>query len=84
MTLFILPTVTILVLSLSRLVSGQFGFFDQIFGHPGQHHQQQQRQGGPSQWIAQADAGACLSLLLKYLVFLIATMLSALFSISMS
>jgi hypothetical protein len=57
----ILNHIPILILFIPGFVSAQFGFFDQMFGHSGHHHQHhQQRQGGPSQWVAQADAGMYL------------------------
>lgn len=55
-------TLTALVLACSVAGAwGQFGFFDQMFGHghPGQQQQRQPTHAG--QWAAQADAGLCSS-----------------------
>ena len=45
-----------LTFSFTPFVSAQFQFFDQMFGHPQQHQQHQQRTGA-SQWAAHSDSG---------------------------
>lgn len=49
----------VMLLWLLPLVSAQFQFFDQMFGHGQQH--QQHRASSASQWAAQADISACSS-----------------------
>ncbi|KAH7911566.1 hypothetical protein BJ138DRAFT_1006350 [Hygrophoropsis aurantiaca] len=52
---------TPILLILIPLVHAQFGFFEQMFGHPEHHeeHHHQQAPSGRSQWAAHSEAVSC-------------------------
>ncbi|KAG2154986.1 uncharacterized protein EDB93DRAFT_1202220 [Suillus bovinus] len=65
MTTMQLRSLVLLLAASLPLASGQFNFFDQMFGHSQQQQQQQQQQqrgpgpSGNSQWMAHSEALSC-------------------------
>jgi hypothetical protein len=55
-SLTMLRTLVLIAFCMSGIVSAQFDFFGNMFGHQ-QHQEQQQHRSGASQWAAHVESG---------------------------